>query len=322
MALQMRHQNRYSRIHNVRKTHMTRRQLPSLNALRAFEAAGRLGRMTLAAEELSVTHGAVSRQVGHLEELLGVKLFAGPKNNMQLTDAGHRLLASLTSGFDQLDWGVRAIADKSDGALDVSCLSTFTMRWLIPRLFRFKHRAPDIDPRLSASAAPVNFERESYEVAIRVDDHPIPSSAEITTLFPEYVGPVLSPGLADRLRLGCPGDYAKAPLLHTKTRPHAWYSWVEAVGAPRRKLLGKEFEHFYFMLEAATAGLGVCIASWPLVIDDISAGRLVAPFGFSPSGQRYVAVRRKSRNQKAQNFCQWLEEEGGSTPSPPRSRHL
>src|ERR1041384_5845807 len=100
---------------------MTRRRLPSLNALLAFESAGRLGRMTLAGHELGVTHGAVSRQVAHLEEGLGAALFEGPKNRPALTPAGRALLAELTAGFDRIEAGVRAVAAERAGALDVSC---------------------------------------------------------------------------------------------------------------------------------------------------------------------------------------------------------
>lgn len=118
------------------------RRLPSLNALRAFEAAGRHGRMSQAADELNVTHSAVSRQVQLLEEALGVSLFEGPRNALRLTEAGRTLVPGLTGAFDQIDTAVRLVADTEDGPLDVSCLGTFTMRWLIPRLHRFQVEYP------------------------------------------------------------------------------------------------------------------------------------------------------------------------------------
>jgi LysR family glycine cleavage system transcriptional activator len=296
---------------------MTRRRLPSLNALRAFEAAARHGRMTRAAEELAVTHGAVSRQVRHLEQVLGVALFEGPKNRLALTEAGRALLPYLTEGFDRIESGIRAVADEADGTLDVSCLGTFTMRWLIPRLDRFHAAHPGIEVRLSASDAPVDFARGRYDVAIRVSDHAFPESAIVTELFAEHVGPVLAPALAQRLALREPRDLAAAPLLHTRTRPNAWRDWAMRVGWQQPDLQGRAFEHFYFMLEAATAGLGAALAPWPLVIDDIGAGRLVAPFGFVPSGLSYVAVRRARRSRKAEAFCVWAEREGRATPAPP-----
>jgi DNA-binding transcriptional LysR family regulator len=296
---------------------MSRRRLPSLNALVAFEAAARLGRMTLAADELSVTHSAVSRHVRHLEETLGVRLFEGPKNALRLTEVGQTLLSHLTVGLDHLEAGVRAVADEEEGTLDVSCTGTFSMRWLIPRLYHFQNEHPGIEVRLSASYAPIDFTRERYEVAIRLADFPLPPDAPLTTLFAEYVGPVLSPTLASRLNLKQTKDLARAPLLHTITRPYAWDDWAARIGWLRSSSpSGTDYEHFYYMLEAATAGLGVCIAPWQLVMDDIQAQRLVAPFGFIPSGMNYVAVRRPRRSRKAQAFCAWLAEEASKTPIP------
>jgi LysR family glycine cleavage system transcriptional activator len=167
-------------------------RLPSLNALLAFEAAGR---------ELGVTHGAVSRQVAHLEAVLGVLLFEGPKNRLALTPAGATLLRDLTAGFDRIESGVRRLREDANGALDVSCLGTFAMRWLIPRLHRFQATRPGIEVRLSASDAPIEFSRGAYEVAIRVTDHPVPADAPVVALFDEHVGPVLAPALAARLGL-------------------------------------------------------------------------------------------------------------------------
>lgn len=282
------------------------RKLPSLNALRAFEAAGRHGRMTLAAAELYVTHSAISRQVQHLEQLLGVALFEGPKNALRLTDAGSRLMVGLTPAFDQLDLAVRAVADTEEGTLDVSCPGTFTMRWLIPRLYRFRQAYPDIEVRLSASSAVVDSLRDSFDVAIRAGIAPWPSDLEVTHLFEEQIGPVAAPALA----LAVMENVTAVPLLHSRTRRHAWADWSRRSGRKADGATSNEYEHFYFMLEAASAGLGVCIAPWPMVADDLRAGILAAPLGFIPSGQDYVALRRRSRqHRKSALFCEWLAEE-------------
>lgn len=281
------------------------RRIPSLNALRAFEAAGRQGRMTLAADELNVTHSAISRQIKHLEAVLGVPLFEGPKNNLRLTEAGTVLLAGLGSAFDQIDASVRLVADTEEGALDISCPGTFSMRWLIPRLYRFQAEHPKIEVRLTASSRPVDFDRDGFDVAIRVGDPPSPRGGEVVPLFPEQTGLVLAPPLLHTAA----GDFIGLAQLHTRTRPRAWENWRarsgRTVGAGPRL----DYEHFYFMLEAARAGLGVCVAPWPYVIDDINAGRLTAPFGFTDSGHYYVALRRERRNRKASLFCSWLRQE-------------
>lgn len=281
------------------------RHLPSLNALRAFEAAGRHGRMTLAAEELNVTHSAISRQVQHLEDVLGVALFEGPKNRMALTEAGAQLLAGLSTAFNQIDLSVRAIADTEDGPLDVSCPGTFTMRWLIPRLYRFRDAHPEIEVRLSASSRAVDFSRDGFDVAIRAGAGPWPEDAERHDLFAEKTGPVAAPSLAGKVAT----DFSKLRLLHSRTRRHAFAQWSERSGVSVNDRSGDEYEHFYFLLEAVTSGLGVAIAPWPLVADDIRTGRLMAPLGFVDSGQRYVALRRARRHRKSSLFCAWLEEE-------------
>lgn len=281
------------------------RKLPSLNALKAFEAAGRHGRMTVAADELNVTHSAVSRQVQHLEDVLGVSLFEGPKNRLQLTDAGTTLLAGLTSAFDQIDMSVRSVADAEDGPLDVSCPGTFTMRWLIPRLYRFQADHPRIDVRLTASSRPVDFLRDGFDVAIRVGAAPWPAGADVIPLFPEQTGPVLSPTIAGAADEG----FAGVPILHTRTRLRAWDDWLLRSGFIIGGGARVEYEHFYFMLEAAGGGLGVCIAPWPYVTSDIGLGRLVAPFGFVESSQDYVALRRSRRSRKSTLFCEWLRSE-------------
>jgi len=293
-----------------------KRRLPPLNALRAFEAAGRLGRMTAAADELAVTPGAISRQVRQLEDALGVALFEGTKHSPALTDAGRLLLPAISVALDQIETAVRAVADEPGSTLDVSCFSTFTMRWLIPRLYEFNAAYPDIDVRLSAAERAVDVERERYDVVITMDDGQ-PSERVLThTLFPEWLGPVLSPGLAAKLRLDTPADLPGKLLLRTRTRQDAWPLWAQRMGSQPPKASGQEFEHYYFTLQAAVGGLGVCVAPWHLVIDDLQSGRLVAPLGFGDSGNRYVAKQRLQRSSKVDRFCAWLMRRATEMPDP------
>jgi DNA-binding transcriptional LysR family regulator len=272
--------------------------------------------MTLAAEELNVTHSAISRQVQHLEELLGVALFEGPKNNLRLTESGSTLLSGLVVAFDQIDLSVRSVADTEDGSLDVSCPGTFTMRWLIPRLYRFQAEYPGIEVRLTASSRPVDFARDGFDVAIRVGTAPWPAGAEVIPLFPEQTGPVVSPALIDTAASGFGG----LAQLHTRTRLRAFGDWLSRSGHSIGIGARVEYEHFYFMLEAAGAGLGVCVAPWPYVHDDIRIGRLAAPYGFVDSGHEYVTLRRARKNRKSSLFCDWLRREadafGASHPPP------
>ena len=284
---------------------MKRGALP-LNALRAFEAAARLGRMSDAADELGVTHSAISRQIRSLEARLGVRLFEGARNRPRLSDAAQSLLQDLTPAFDSIEEAVFRITNPERQPLDVSCLGTLAMRWLIPRLYRFQDAHPAIDIRLTSDDGPVDFRRQRIDVAIRVGPGNWPQDATKTLLFEDRVGPVLSPALCAADRISDATDLAGCPLLHTETRPNAWADWCAKSGASL-ELGGRQFEHFYFMLEAATAGLGVAIAPEVLVQDDLAAGRLFAPFGFVASGQTYVALSRRGLMSQGTAFLAWLE---------------
>jgi DNA-binding transcriptional LysR family regulator len=292
-----------------------KKHLRHMNALRAFEAAGRLGRMTAAASELNVTPGAVSRQVRQLEEVLGAALFEGPKHKPTLTPAGRLLQPALSAAFLQIERSIEAVLEQKDTTLDVSCLSTFTMRWLIPRLYDFHARQPGISVRLKAtdqSAAPTG---PRHDLAITVSDASAPDAAELF-LFDELLGPVLAPGLAARLTLRRPADLEGQALLRTRTRANAWTMWSTATGHSAQVLPGTEFEHYYFTLEAAVGGLGICIAPWHLVMDDVRSGRLVAPFGFTASGYRYVAKRNAPEDEPSTLFCDWLQTQAATMPQP------
>lgn len=299
-----------------------KRHLPPLNALRAFEAAARLGRMTAAADELAVTPGAISRQVQQLEQSLGTVLFEGSKNRPQLSAMGRQLLPALTAAFDQIDAAVNAVRNDNSGTLDICCFNTFTVKWLIPRLYDFNSRYPDIDVRLSSTdrrpyAAP-DTEHERYDLVISVDeaDEESDDRDRILPLFQEWLGPVLSPALASSINITTAADLTGKPLLHTHTRANAWQMWGLAAGCATSLAEGREFEHYYFTLEAAIAGLGICIAPWHLVIDDIRSGRLIAPLGFSASTYRYVVRRSRKQDKKLDLFCSWLQNQAALSPLP------
>src|SRR5258708_9457411 len=144
-----------------------RSQLP-LTALRAFEAFARLGKMSLAADELCVTHGAVSRQVRSLEAICGVKLTQGPRNALKLTDAGQQMARSLGRTFDELEETFRAVRAEGERELHISCVGTLAMRWLIPRLAGFHARHPQLSIRVTEAYGPVDFTREPFDAATRL----------------------------------------------------------------------------------------------------------------------------------------------------------
>ncbi len=292
---------------------MVRRTLPSLNALKALEAFSRHGRMTAAADELCVTHGAISRQIKQLETALGVALIEGPKSARRLTVAGAGMTPALTQAFDLIERAIPRQAPEANQTLKVSCIGTFAMKWLIPRLPAFVDRYPGADVRILESFGAVELRSDWADVAIRIQNEVWSSELEATSFLPNHVGPVMSPALAAK------GDPLSLPRLRTDTRPHGWEEWAELVGATLQTgAVERGFEHNYYMLEGATAGLGVAVAPWPLVAPDVLAGRLVAPLGFTRKPGDFVLLRLKSARAKlAIRFRDWLVEEGARSPAPP-----
>lgn len=292
-------------------SHMKRKNVP-LNALRAFEAAARLGRQISAAEELGVTHGAISRQVRQLEGYLGVPLFQGTRHSPILTEAGKLLAPALSDAFNEIDAAVRAITETKAGVLDVACLSTFAMRWLIPRLHHFYAANPQTDVRLSTKDPKINVPQGRLDLSILVIDHATRPNAEDIVLFCEQLGVVLAPRLVQEKGIAEVDDLRRVNRLTTRTRPNAWSSWCEGIG--RVQALGnigmaREYDHYYFAIEAAASGLGACAVPYHLVLDDLATGRLIAPFGFVETGYRYIARRHRPENKLAILFCAWLKHE-------------
>ena len=299
---------------------MARRQLPSLNALRAFEAFGRHGRMTLAADELCVTHGAVSRQIRQLEEMLGVALTEGPRSRLRMTEAGLKLAQALSPAFDQIEAAVPRPAQAGPRPLVVSCLPTFAMKWLIPRLPAFQAAHPEIPVRVAESNGPFDFKADGIDLAIRMrrPDAAEEGDAEATLFMQHFHGPVMSPDLAARgpatLERIC-----ALPRLLTRTFLESWSDWAYNfdVGALPPPVSEQLFDHYFYMLEAAAAGLGVAIGPWAFVQRDLASGRLVAPLGFVPGRAIIVALTPvEGAAPAALLFRDWLVAEGASTPHP------
>jgi DNA-binding transcriptional LysR family regulator/GNAT superfamily N-acetyltransferase len=285
-----------------------RRRLPPLNALRAFEAAARRGGMTAAAQELGVTQGAVSRQVAALEASLGVDLFEGPPGRLGLTAAGRALAPELTAALDRMDAAVRAVAERRGGEVVVSSLETFALRWLIPRLPRFRAAHPDVEVRLVMDSQRMDPTRDGVDVAITVAKEPWPEGMLTTPLAESWIGIVLAPDLAARKPIRHAADVAGHERLIVSTNPFGWEDWRRMTGYDG-PLNGASYDHIFYMVEAAAAGLGVGVVPGVLVEDELAAGRLVAPLGFAPSGRSYVALTARRPSRAAAAFVDWLGEE-------------
>jgi LysR family glycine cleavage system transcriptional activator len=208
-----------------------RRRLPPLKTLPAFELAAERASFSAAAGELNLTHGAVSRQIKALESHLGVPLFRRRNRSIELTEAGIAFLPGVRQALHLLESTTAQVATSPrEGALVVSSIATFMMRWLIPRLYEFNTLHRRIEVRLSASHLPVDFARDGVDVAIRLGRPPWPRNVLATPFLADRIGPVCAPALLDgrgALRLA---DLRRCTLLSADTRPDSWSDWARARG--------------------------------------------------------------------------------------------
>jgi LysR family glycine cleavage system transcriptional activator len=256
-------------------------RLPPLNALRAFEAAARHMSITLAADELNVTPGAVSRQIKSLEDALGLRLFKRGHQEITLTRQGNDYYRAVTRALDVLREATRTITrSRQRKQLRIRAYTTFAMRWLIPRLSSFHAAHPDIEVSLKASLEPVDFRKEDIDGAVRLGDGNWPGT-NVYRLVPNILAPVASPSL---LRAGPklrkPADLAHHTLLHSSARPDDWACWLEAAGVLSQvdARAGMTYESSAMAYAAAIEGQGLAIAQTFLVAEDLQAGKLVMPF--------------------------------------------
>jgi len=287
------------------------RDLPPLNALRAFEAVARLDGVSRAADELHVTHGAVSRHLKGLEEALGAPLFVREGRGLALTPAGRRLHEAADGAFGLLRQGWSDLRRRTQQApLVLGCPGSVLARWMIPRLDRLARERPDLTLHLAASESTPDAALTGLDAALLIDQAPWPADWQVHELAPERIGPVVSPRFPgfERLRDAAPGALVQQALLHTQSRPQAWSDWAERNGIDADALqMGTGLPHLYYLLEAANAGLGVAIAPEPLVAEDLAAGRLVAPWGFVETRARWALVtRRRTNDPRVTALAEWL----------------
>ncbi|QVQ25720.1 LysR substrate-binding domain-containing protein [Achromobacter deleyi] len=292
-------------------------KLPPLNSLRVFDAAARHEAFGKAAQELHVTHGAVSRQIRLLEEALGVTLFERRNRAVFLTGSGRQLLGVTRSLFEQLASGLAALRPAAaDTPLVLSCEPTIAMMWLIPRLPEFQRRHPGMQVHLYAAGGPVDFAAQGVDVALRRNDFEWDAALQAHKVCDEWTGPVCRPGVV-ALQVADPGadPWGGAAALGSATRPRAWRQWSQASGrkAPRRA--GPTYEHFYLSLQAAAAGLGVAIGSALMVRDALRDHRLEAPCGFVRDGSAYflLSPRPCEDDPRAAAFLAWLRQEADAS---------
>ena len=287
----------------------TQTRRPSLNALRAFESTARLRSMSSAANELSVTHGAISRHIRSLEEIYGVTLLNRGPHSTDPTAEGARLAEGLAAAFNMIQASLEQL---KPGPLTVSCSASVMMYWLIPRIARFHQKHPEVDLQFNMNYGQVDVVRDKISVAIRNTMIEPPQDVVVRELTVEWVGPVCSPEYLRAARIRKPSDLARARLLSPKTRPGAWKEWAGASGNDLGALHSVDrFEHFYLLIQAAACGLGIAPVPQMLVLDDLRSGKLVAPFGFVPGPHKLVlwlAPHVISRPD-ARELSNWLSSE-------------
>lgn len=291
------------------------RNLPSLKALQAFEAASRLGSFVTAAEELLVTPSAVSHQVRALERELGVTLFHRVHRSILLTDAGQRYAKHVAEAFGALETATRSISrsTKSD-ILTIHVVPSFAAQWLMPRLARFSAQNPDVDVRVNASTSVVDLASGEADLAIRYGTVFPTAGVEVVPFPEEIVLPLCSPELIHGdYPIRTPADLRHHTLIHSEVNLITWREWLKWAGAPSIDLTrGPRFDRSFMSISSAVDSAGVCLESHMLVQRELASGQLVAPFGLEgPTISGHCLMFMKSRRQlpKINLFQTWLFRE-------------
>ena len=311
------------------------RDLPSLDLLKAFEAAARRLSFTKAGAELFLSQSAVSRQIQQLEEQLGVQLFLRRTRALLLTDAGQRYFRAVAQVVEQLrDATARLGATSQARTVTVTTTVTFAALWLVPRLADLQERHPEVAVHVAADNAIRDLERERLDVSIRYATRRV-AGPEAVKLFGESVVPVCSPKLLAKRVLNKPEDLEHFVLLHfedpeQRTPWVSWDVWFEAMKMKRVVPKGTlHFSHYDQVVGAAIKGQGVALGRLPLIGGPLQDGTLVMPLHderystrFQDRGYWLITAQSARGRPEVQKFVQWLGEQasGASTSVPADSR--
>ncbi len=288
-------------------------RLPSLNGLRAFEAAARHLSFTLAAAELNVTQTAISHQIRRLEEELGIRLFIRQNRALALTSEARDYLPGVRAAFNDLRLATDRLLRKDDNkVLTISTLASLAAKWLLPRLTDFQEAHPGIDVRITTSTSLVDFQRDDVDAAIRYGRGQWPG-LRADWLMADELFPVCSPSLLRGDKpLQRPEDLRGYPLLHTSNaNSDDWRLWLTAAGLPSdiARQPGITFDMIFMTIQAAIDGIGVAMGRTSYVQDDIAKGRLVVPFKIAlPADAGFYLVSPEGRREapKLASFRQWM----------------
>lgn len=290
----------------------SRKYLPPMSMLIAFESCSRLHKFTAAANELSLTQSAVSRQIRALEEIVGAELFVRERQAVRLTPVGEVYADEVRQALNSIyNSTLRIRANPGSGMLTVAILPTMGSRWLAPLLPGFVQQNPGVTLNLVTRLAPINLDADGVHAAIHFGPPEYPR-ANIDFLFDEMVFPACSKALKEQYGFTCARDLLKAPLLHLASRPHAWEQWFESQGVEKAEVSGITIDQFATATQAASAGLGVALLPEFLFQKELERGELVAAIDVRSrsQGKYYLACSStKTWYPPLAAFRKWIKEQ-------------
>ncbi len=291
-----------------------RRQLPPLNALKAFEAAARFGSFKDAADELFVSHSAISHQIKKLEDHLMTELFIRYPRSVELTSAGKKYFLVLRESFDRISEGTKVLLQPhQSNVLTIQTYSSFAIRWLIQRLPEFSDMYPDYQVRLNTSQIDVDFNNQDIDLAIMIG-HPEESDLFFEYLFSPEIFPVCAPSMLHKENpLETPADLAHHTILQVYPSERDWLVWLNKYKIENIDLTsGINFDSYDHALKTAVRGLGIALGMQPYVEEELNSGVLVKPFENlstpAPGNWYLVCPSEKRTVKKVKQFREWLLE--------------
>ncbi|WP_050465618.1 LysR substrate-binding domain-containing protein [Herbaspirillum autotrophicum] len=300
--------------------------LPPLKALKVFEAAVRTKSLTVAAQELHITHSAVSQQIKLLEEHFGMALFIRRPRGVEATEAAHLFYLEVKASLDRIALAAEQLTFTGKNRIvRVITAPSVAMRWLIPRLSQFQIDNPRIEVRVTTSVSE-HFEEMKEPFDVILWRSPIQRSGFTCTRFLDDVSaPLASPHYLELHPINKPADLLQASLIHLSVRAEAWAQWLAKAGVTvRKRLPGTSYEHFFLSLQAASTDLGVAMGTLALVDDDLAHDRLRQLFPeVVLHGQGFHMLHRTDgANSNALNtFTAWLMQMGRASAYDPERTH-
>lgn len=290
---------------------LSRRLMPDLVSIQAFECAARHASFTRAGSELNLTQSAVSRQIKDLESHLGTRLFERIRQRVVLSEAGQRFLPEARKLLQQTEETMLRAMSSADArsSLSIATLPTFGSRWLSPRLPDFLRQHPETVLNIGSRSAPFDFDEENFELAIHYGQ-PVWARGTCTYLCSESILPVASPELAEQDAGLTPADLLEKPLLQLATRPKLWAQWFELSGISRETAYrGHRFDQFAMIIEAAIAGMGYALLPRYLIEQELKSGalRVAVKLSMKTENSYYAVVPEvKPQSSMSQYFVAWL----------------